>query len=106
MSQPRGRRTRHVAVYLSEAEATAWDLLRVAQAGVFEPDSRAFWVMEHVTRDLEDICDRDGPAHRTEPARRALQMLDEELGRLGELERDRSHGRINRRRTTRKAPPQ
>lgn len=100
MSQVRGRRTRHVAVYLSEAEAAAWDILRDIQrgsgwAGTYPP-GRGAWVVDRLIRELDRIA-QDPYASGAPRAERALQTIEEEARRLGPPDLERAHGRVQRR---------
>jgi hypothetical protein len=108
MSQPRGRRTRHVAVYLSDAEAAAWDQLRDIERGAgeggFYPPSRAAWIVERVVEELARCSESPHP-FKAEAALRALQALDEESERLGPPDDLRSHGRRPQPTVARRASP-
>jgi len=97
MSKPRGRRTQQVAVYLSPAEAAAWDELRNIQRGAgwagYYPAGRGAWIAERVTQELTQLAD----GHRSDfaqRAQRALAALDEEQRRLGPPDWERAHGRL------------
>ena len=82
MAAPRGRRTTHVTVYLSAAEAAAWDLARSFEHGGgwagAAPPSRAAWVMERVCMALGRWEQGDAADRRTQLAAQALDRLDEE----------------------------
>ncbi len=100
MARPRGHRTRQVAVYLSPAEAAAWDLLRDIQRGAGDigwyPVGRGAWVAERVSQELVRIV-QAGDGVYTPRAEAALDSLDEEANRLGPMDWNRSHGRIRAR---------
>lgn len=96
MAQPRGRRTRHVVVYLSPAEADAWDALRALEGGgIFNhpPTSRAVWIMNRVVVELTQLRDEASPRY-ADRADLALRAADDELRRLGLPHDGRSHGRV------------
>ncbi len=90
---PRGRRTRHVVVYLSATEAAAWDTLRSIQVPFGTSlVSRAEWVMMRVVTGLESIERSLGADCYKDQARAALAALDEEERRLGPVDETRAHG--------------
>jgi hypothetical protein len=97
MARPRGHRTQQVAVYLSPAEAAAWDVLRDIQRGAGDigwyPLGRGAWVAERVELELDRLAQAGHPLHAPR-AEQALRALDEEEDRLGPMNWDRSHGRI------------
>lgn len=97
MSSARGRRTRHVVVYLSDAEAQAWDTLRGLQRGAgwagTYPPSRAAWVMARVWAELERVG--HSPAQdQAQAANAALDALSLDLDRYGGTFDDAAPGRI------------
>jgi hypothetical protein len=110
MARPRGHRTQQVAVYLSPAEASAWDVLRDIQRGAGDigwyPLGRGAWVAERVAEELDRIAQAGHPMQAPR-AEQALRALDEEEDRLGPMDWDRSHGRIRaRQRSSGATPPQ
>ncbi len=99
MSKPRGRRTQQVAVYLSPAEAAAWDELRDIQrgagwAGWYAP-GRGAWIAERVHDGLIQVANA-GDGYYGPRAERALNALYEEERRLGPPDWERAHGRPKR----------
>ena len=99
MSKPRGRRTQQVAVYLSPAEAAAWDQLRDIQRGAgyvgSYPPGRGAWIAERVQDELIKLS-HSAEAFHAARADRALDALVQEEHRLGQPDWERAHGRIRR----------
>lgn len=98
MAKPRGRRTTHVAVYLSAAESRAWDFLRSHEygsgwAGTAHP-SRATWLMARVRDELGVLADAEPVTPQTRAAHALLNALDDECRHFGDPDSARSHGRI------------
>ncbi len=93
MAEARGRRTRHVVVYLSATEAAVWDTLRGLEVPWGSPPvSRAEWVMTHVLEQLERIEQSLCADWYKDRARAALAAWDAEQERLGPVDETRAHG--------------